>query len=141
MIFSSLEPYCDCDFKFKGGDYHLGRSCRRRLHVEENCDPNAPNAPTAGVRYVILRTVQTSRTLAQRLVHKGKTAYWRLQDRVCSGLPDNRTCSNSDEDMSNVPLLAWQEKLLCRKQIAECLMKMPTPKAEPISPVRTDESF
>mmetsp|Transcript_21832 Transcript_21832/g.53993 ORF Transcript_21832/g.53993 Transcript_21832/m.53993 type:complete len:279 (-) Transcript_21832:168-1004(-) len=139
--FVRCEPYCQCDFNFKGGDYHLGRSCRRRLQVEENCDPNAPNAPKKGVRYAILRTVQTSRTLGQRIKQKGKAAYRRLQDRVCSGLPENLTCPNSDEDMHNVPLLAWQEKLLCRKQIPECLMKMPIPQAEPISPVRSDESF
>ncbi|CAJ1931453.1 unnamed protein product [Cylindrotheca closterium] len=137
------EPYCECDFNFKGGDYHLGRSCRRRLHVEEHCDPDAPNAPrtATGVRYVILRTVQTSRTLVQRVIQKGKTAYWRLQNRVCSRIPENLACPTSAEDMKHVPLFAWQEKLLCRKQIPDCLMKMPTPPAETISPVRRDESF
>lgn len=107
----------------------------------EDCDPNDPNAPRTGVRYVILRSVQTSRTLVQRIIHKGKTAYWRLQGRVCSRLPENLTCPASDEDMRNVPLFAWQEKLLCRKQIPECLMKIPTPQAEQILPAPRDESF
>ena len=136
---SSIEPYCQCDFIFKGGDYHIGRSCRRRLHVEETCDPNAPNDPEAGVRYVILRTVHTSRALLQRLIQKGKSSYQRLQDRVCSHFPENLTCPDSDEDMTNVPLLAWQEKSLCRNQIPECLLKMATPPFEPTLHARRDE--
>lgn len=126
------EPYCQCDFTFKRGDYHLGRSCRKRFHQDETCDTMAPPAPIRGPRLVIQRLIQGTQKLVDTVAFKTKSSYRNVQKRVCDQLPENMTCpdDNNAASAEATPLLAWQEKLLCRKEIPECLMKMPRPKPD-----------
>eukprot|EP00980_Cylindrotheca_fusiformis_P011681 scaffold2770_cov104-Cylindrotheca_fusiformis.AAC.2 len=128
----SEEPYCQCDLTFKLGDYHLGRSCRKRLNQDETtCDKMTPPAPTRGPRLVIQRIVQGSKKLADTVIHRTKTSYRKVQNKVCDQLPENMTCpGDGDEITDDMPMLAWQEKLLCRDQIPDCLMKTPRPRPD-----------
>ena len=106
--FVRCEPFCQCDFQFQAGDYHLGRSCR--LQQKENCDP-APEAKP--IQLMIQRMVQGSQKVAQKVGHKTKTGYAKVQSNVCTRIPE-LPCSEEP------PVLAWQERLLCRSLLPDC---------------------
>lgn len=113
----------------------MGRSCRRRVDEDETCNPFAP-PPLAGPQLAIQRVVQGTQKITRAVRHKVKSSYFKLQSRVCHQLPDNLHCPEDEND--DFVLLAWQEKLLCRNQIPECLLKKPRrPKAD--SMIRTEE--
>ena len=44
--FVRCEPFCDCDFTPKLGDYHLGRACRRQEKPDCNASTTRPSANT-----------------------------------------------------------------------------------------------
>jgi hypothetical protein len=94
------------------------------------CDTMVPPAPTNGPRLVAQRVVQGTRNLVRTVSHKAKAAYRTVEERVCDQLPDNLTCPDDEDSAESIPLLAWQEKLLCRNQIPDCLMKIKRPKPD-----------
>jgi hypothetical protein len=115
------EPVCTCDFQPRLGDYHLGRSCRKRASVADSCD--ASRIPTANnlLQLVIQNVVRTSQKALYSASKKTKTGYHSLQTKVCMGLTE-RTCNSSssgNDDKEDI-LLAWQERLLCKNIIPEC---------------------
>lgn len=114
------EPFCTCDFQPRRGDYHLGRSCRKRASVADSCD--ASQIPTANnpLQLVIQNIVRTSQKALYSASKKTKKGYESLQTKVCGGLTE-RTCNGSsgNDDKEDI-LLAWQERLLCKNIIPEC---------------------
>jgi hypothetical protein len=78
--------------------------------------------PLSGPALAIQKVVQGSQKFIHTIVFKTKSSYRKIQSKVCDQLPDNLSCPENEND--NIPLLAWQEKLLCRNEIPECLMTM-----------------
>jgi hypothetical protein len=105
------EHFCECEFLSRRSDYHLGRSCCRR--DKEDCDP-VKSAPEAKhLQLMIQRMVQGSQKVVSTVGKKTRTGYEKVQNNVCSRLPE-LTCSEE------LPVLAWQEHLLCRNKIPDC---------------------
>lgn len=104
------EPFCECEFQFRMGDYHLGRSCRRK--EKEDCDPEE-FSEAKHLQLMIQRIVQRSQKLVRAVRKKTRNGYERVQNNVCTRLPEIN-CSEG------TPVLAWQERLLCRSMIPDC---------------------
>jgi hypothetical protein len=105
------EPFCFCDFSPKRGDFHLGRCCRRR---QETLNCTLEQRPSANpVQLVIQRFVQGTQLVINAAEQKTKQGYEKLQASVCDKLPE-MDCSQG------VPMLAWQERALCRHMIPSC---------------------
>ena len=125
--FVRCEPYCQCDFLAKPGDYHLGRSCRRRPEGKEVCSGNDVTPPdVTGLPFLIQQLLQRTRKTSKTLQQKTKKSYQKLQGRICDPLPENLSCPEIDYDSEadpDIPLFAWQERLLCRHKIPDCLLK------------------
>jgi hypothetical protein len=109
--FVRCEPFCECEFVPKRGDYHLGRACRRQ--VKESCDPVESRPTSNPLQLVIQRTVRWSNKAAHSVAVKAKKGYDKVQANVCDELPE---IDCSDE----IPVIAWQQRLLCRDSIPEC---------------------
>ena len=107
------EPFCECDFQPRWLDFHLGRSCRLREIQSEGCDPVESVPEAKPIQLMIQRMVQQSQRLARVTRTKSRSSYEKVQNKVCSGLP-NFTCSQ------DLPVLAWQERLFCRHKIPDC---------------------
>jgi hypothetical protein len=105
------EPFCECDFVLKRGDYHLGRACRTTK--KDECDP-ASSVPAANsVQLVIQRVVQGSQKVVNTAGNRARTGYQKVQGTVCDKMPE-LSCSEE------LPVIAWQERLLCRHKIPDC---------------------
>ena len=109
--FVRCEPFCECEFIPKRWDYHLGRSCRRQ--VKESCDPVESRPTSNPLQLVIQRTVRGSQKAAHSVAGKVKRGYDKVQANVCDDLPEI-DCS------FEIPIIAWQQRLLCRDSIPEC---------------------
>jgi hypothetical protein len=109
--FVRCEPFCECEFVPKRGDYHLGRACR--LQVKESCDPVESRPTSNPLQLVIQRIVRGSQKAADSVAVKAKKGYDKVQANVCDELPE---IDCSDE----IPVIAWQQRLLCRDSIPEC---------------------
>lgn len=107
------EPFCECAFSPKRGDYHLGRSCRAA--VKENCDPieSVPEANT--LQLIIQRMVQESRKVVGVAEDTAKKGYHTMQTRVCDSMQEVQCKENGE-----LPVIAWQERLFCRHKIPTC---------------------
>ena len=112
--FVRCEPFCECDFLPKRGDYHLGRSCRRT--VKDHCEPGI-SAPTNPLQIVIQRLVRGTQQGIHSVTTKAKAEYKHLQTNVCKNMSEIR-CSDEPPIM-----IAWQERLLCRHKIPDCTVE------------------
>jgi hypothetical protein len=126
--FVRCEPFCECEFVPKRGDYHLGRACR--LQVKESCDPVESRPTSNPLQLVIQRTVRGSQKAAHSVAVKAKKGYNKVQANVCDELPE---IDCSDE----IPVIAWQQRLLCRDIIPECAF---VPKSKRAPEVRVSEA-
>lgn len=107
------EPFCLCSFFPKGGDYHLGRSCR--ITVRENCDPVESVPEANSLQLLIQRMVQGSRKVVGTAEHAAKTGYNKVQSRVCDAMQEVQCTDNGE-----LPIIAWQERLFCQHKIPSC---------------------
>ena len=124
--FVRCEPFCECDFRLKRGDYHLGRSCRMKPNLDDDekrdeyCDPSEPTDNT--IQLIIQRTVRISQSALSMVSSRVKSEYGSLQTRVCADI--NVTCSDLErEKEGDEVVLAWQQKLLCQDSLPECASK------------------
>jgi hypothetical protein len=109
------EPFCECAFKPKAGDYHLGRACRA-LH-KEGCDPVDSLPEANSLQIVIQRMVKGSRKVVDTAEHAVKNSYRTIQSRVCDGMQEVQ-CTETGP-----PVIAWQERLICQYKIPRCEKK------------------
>jgi hypothetical protein len=128
--FVRCEPFCECEFVPKRGDYHLGRACRRQ--VKESCDPVESRPTSNPLQLVIQRIVRGSQEAAHSVAVKAKSGYDKVQANVCDELPE---IDCSDE----IPIIAWQQRLLCRDIIPECAF-VPKSKRAPAKVVEVRSS-
>jgi hypothetical protein len=105
------EPICECEFQPRRGDYHLGRACRAK--DKENCDPTTSVPAANPAQLMIQRGVQGSQKVLNAARDKVQTGYDKVQTNVCQSLPE-LTCAEE------LPVLAWQERILCRHKIPDC---------------------
>jgi hypothetical protein len=113
--FVQCEPFCECAFLPRRGDYHLGRSCRRRTKLIEECDPESSTRPMEiPLQIAIQKVVQRSQKAVQSVANRTRKSYETIQTNVCGKLPAME-CSEG-----KLPEIAWQERLLCRKMIPDC---------------------
>ena len=141
--FVRCEPYCECDYLPKRGDYHIGRSCRRsedKIATIQDCNPYESIPQENTIQLMIQKIVFQSQSIVEKISKVIKKHYNTIQDKVCTELPDKVPCYSSstsdndnDEDggpsnrsSSNISsnnndvILAWQERLLCRHLIPDC---------------------
>jgi hypothetical protein len=117
------EPSCKCSFQFKSGDYHLGRSCRRRSAALDVCEPTVfiqdkpiPKRILSLVRQSTDILKENIKGTAHKVVQSTTRQYGQLQEHVCldlwSRLHDNPAtgirCWSSVPETTTLP-----EKLLC----------------------------
>ena len=107
------EPFCQCAFSPKRGDYHLGRSCR--LAEKEDCDPIESVPKANSLQLVIQRMGQGSSKVLGTAEQATKTGYRKIQSSVCEGMPEIQ-CTESGQ----LPVIAWQERLFCHHKIPTC---------------------
>jgi hypothetical protein len=140
------EPSCQCAFLFQAGDYHLGRSCRKRTVQLAVC------APTVYIRdqpipkrilSLVRQTTDIVKDHAQRnahnVVHMTLRRYAQLQEQVCfdlwSRLQENPTtggqCWSSVPETTTLP-----EKILCGRIQGPVCDNAPLPRTR-MSPLAT----
>lgn len=111
------EPFCECAFKLKRGDYHLGRSCRAAFN--EGCDPIESVPEANSLQVIIQRIVTGSRKTVDTAEQAGKKIYRTIQTRVCADMLEVECTENGP------PVIAWQERLFCQHKISRCEIKNP----------------
>mgnify|MGYP006297470759 CR=1 FL=1 len=74
------ESACDCEFRFKAGDYHLGRACRFRNRPIQLCD-EFNLKPVIGKRFVSL-VQQTAQIIGDKVHH----TFQKISDPLCKDL-------------------------------------------------------
>jgi hypothetical protein len=131
------EPACECALQPKRGDYHLGRSCRRRPFFDsddENTGSNGMDMTCVDVdaatlwlerpatRRIVSLIVQTGQILRDRsraVIHQVRSGsiqrFHRMQTNVCTDLwtmthgQANGGCLSIDD----LPMTSIQERMLC----------------------------
>jgi hypothetical protein len=106
------EPFCECTFKPKRGDYHLGRSCR--ASHKEGCDPIDSVPDSNSLQVIIQRMVTGSRKAVDTAEQTVRKSYLTIQTRVCADMHEVKCTENG------LPVIAWQERLFCRHKISRC---------------------
>ena len=109
------EPFCDCHFNAQWGDFHLGRSCRKRLQGYDNKAPLQCDMPPE-TTYAVLVQKTLDRTSLLTTKTRISLANWkrRVQEETCGSLPTE--CSDdSDENRRSI-----KQKVLCRHVPPPC---------------------
>lgn len=107
------EPFCQCAFSPKKGDYHLGRACR--LDDKINCDPIESVPEANSLQLIIQRMVQGARKVADTTEHAARNGYEKIQTRVCQDMREVQCQENGE-----LPVIAWQERVFCQHKIPTC---------------------
>jgi hypothetical protein len=125
------EPACECALQPKRGDYHLGRSCRRRQRDGETNGSEATcvdvDAATLwlerpATRRIVSLVVQTSQIMRDRsraVVHQARNGslqrFHRMQTNVCSDLwtMTHAHVSSGCLSVDDVPMITLPERILC----------------------------
>eukprot|EP00525_Craspedostauros_australis_P005622 CAMPEP_0198125316 /NCGR_PEP_ID=MMETSP1442-20131203/42312_1 /TAXON_ID= /ORGANISM="Craspedostauros australis, Strain CCMP3328" /LENGTH=268 /DNA_ID=CAMNT_0043784897 /DNA_START=87 /DNA_END=893 /DNA_ORIENTATION=+ len=128
--FARCEPFCACAFAPQRGDYHLGRSCRRKTKVA--CDE--PQDPTK-VQALIQTTVVRSQRVLRSVSNTTRSGYRKVQESVCRELPQVDCTKETSVQV------AWQQRLLCSEKIPKCPEESapegPIPPSPPTTPITT----
>lgn len=110
--FVRCEPYCECGFLPQVGDYHLGRACR--ILDKEGCDPTTVSREDLNtVQALVQGIVKNSQNVLRDARQRAKTGFEKIEGTVCADL-SSTGCSEEP------PVLAWQERLFCRRIVSEC---------------------
>jgi hypothetical protein len=132
------EPFCECAFRPKIGDYHIGRSCRAERKV--GCDPIESVPEANALQVIIQRMVRASTMALDTAEHAVKESYRMVQTRVCEGMQEVQCTENGS------PEIAWQERLFCQHKIPRCKRRNNQSSTSGLntendSPVSSDESM
>jgi hypothetical protein len=130
------ESACHCAFQFRSGDYHLGRSCRRRRADDELavvvCEPTVFLLDKPVPRRIVSLIRQTTGILrgkvvrsVENIIQAAARQLTRAQDRICSELRSRlqensaETTGSSSSSMcwSSVPDTTIWERLFCGRII------------------------
>jgi hypothetical protein len=112
------EPYCDCGLELRWGDFHIGRSCRKRVDAvaSESCDVT-PDTPYTKI---FKATAQQGSVVGSKLKLKaaqiGIIAKEKLEDvqtQICMEIP--LKCDDQQDEYKRT----WRERLFCG-HIPEC---------------------
>lgn len=117
------EPACYCSFEFLWGDYHLGRSCRKRRHELAVCEPTVYIQDKQVPKRILSLIRQTTDILKDKVHHtvgnvvnQTTERYGKVQEIVCfdlwSRLEGNPTTGGSC--WSALPVaMTIPEKIFC----------------------------
>lgn len=116
------EPNCECALEFKWGDYHLGRSCRKRTlsfqhEAAGKCDipPDTPYAKVFDIAVHQSRLLgQVAKKQAMILGDKAKRRVDMARASICVQVPA------SCDPIGEVYQRSMKERLLCA-HIPECI--------------------
>lgn len=108
------EPNCECGLEYKFGDFHLGRSCRRRsVSVANNSTCSEP--PTSPYAKLFDATVTHGRALSSQMktsfvqaAIQGKNRVKHARSNVCESVP-----TSCDDDANKLYKRTIKERLMC----------------------------
>ncbi|GKY99312.1 hypothetical protein MPSEU_000886300 [Mayamaea pseudoterrestris] len=102
------ESACDCEFRFKPGDYHLGRACRQRRIPIRHCDESNLE-PVVNKRLVSL-IHQTAQLIGDNV----KNVLKKTSEPVCRDLVRLHTVLNGRcMPRGRIPTKSIPQRLLC----------------------------
>ena len=118
------EQACHCNFQFQKGDYHLGRSCRRRKVELEVCEQTVFVLDKAIPKRILSLVRQTTDILkakikrtTQNVWQKATHRYEAVQQNVCSDLTamvNERQTAGAASCWPSPPILTLPERIFCR---------------------------
>jgi len=125
--YARCNPNCSCELRFQWGDFHLGRSCRRRAQREMTgvCNGDDEVFPNTLYTKYFAIGVQVSRILKNRIRHRSNNISLQVKRRMntmraqtCKDIPPldcNSILGGSTEYQRSIP-----EKLFCRHVPSSC---------------------
>jgi len=111
------EPSCQCVFQFKKGDYHLGRSCRRRTKELEVCEPTVfilDKPVPKRILSLVRQTVDILKAKVRRGFQKTTNRFAATQENVCADLRTMLSERPKGACWSSPPVLTLPERIFCR---------------------------